>query len=468
MRSSSLSVGAGVTAVGAVALLISQYGAIAATPEQPAVPEIRTAALPFEFDFNRTFPWAVAPGNVVSSVGSATVSAVSAYSNAVLFGAGAALQTANQIGPLTYGLNSIKAISAQQGPNGVQPSSVNVTDLDQWQVGLAGLANTAGAIGFVDNAAYYDPYIATHAGFLQTTNNLGPAFFNLNVLKAIGLTQAPNASSGNVLASGRPDDWSAVDIGRWSAGIPGVITNTGTTGFVFSLDFGNGLDAFFVGGLHTTTTIGGMVFDFNFLPSIRAGLYPPSLSVSLAPDMTAAETEFRDITPPPPGTIDPPVTNPLPFTPPTTLTARSAPATETISGPPPADAKAAAEDEAPADPTVVADEPKVDATKVSEPTEVSEPKPKVEIPGVNGVPLTATPGTGAGTSSGGGNGPADPFAGLRSFADSVRGGIERFTGTGPAPAAGTGGSGSESAGGASGSTGGAGAGSAGSSGGSDK
>ncbi|GAB7066719.1 hypothetical protein JCM12141A_10080 [Mycolicibacterium hodleri] len=450
LGTSSLSIGAGITAVGAAALLISQYGTLAATPEQPTVPAIRTAAQPLEFNVDQTFPWALAPGNAISSTGAATLAAISEYTNGFTFGAAAALQTANQVGPLTFGLNSIRAISTQQGPNGVQPAVANVTDLDQWAVGLAGLANSTGAVGFVENAAWYDPFIGTHAGFLQTNNNFGPAFFNLNVLKAIGLTQAP---SGTLLTSGQPDDYSAVDIGRWSAGIPGLITNTGTTGFVYSQDFGNGpINTFFVGGLHTTTTIGSMAFDFNFLPSIRTSIFPPGLTISLAPDMTAAETEFAAITPPPPGTIDPPVTNPLPLaatSTPSTLSALSAPAPQTVSGPPPADTKTATE------------ATDVSKTETSETTKVSDTKPKVEIPGVNGVPLAGTPSTG--TTSGGGNGAVDPFKPFRSIADSIRGGIETFTGTGPRPAA-TGSAGSESTAGTSTSGGG----SAGSAGGSDK
>ncbi|KAA0102125.1 hypothetical protein CIW49_01985 [Mycolicibacterium sp. P1-18] len=437
------------------------------------MPAIRTAAQPLEFNFNQTFPWALAPGNAISSTGAATVAAVSQYTNGFKFGAAAVLQTANQLGPLTFGYNSIKSATVQQAPNGAQPATANITDLDQWQLGLAGLANTTGAIGFVENAAAYDPFVGTHAGFLQTNNNLGPAFFNLNVLKAIGLTQAP---SGTLLSSGQPDDYSAVDIGRWSAGIPGLITNTGTTGFVFSADFGNGpINTFFVGGLHTTTTIGSMVFDFNFLPTIRTSIFPPGLTISLSPDMTAAETEFAAITPPPPGTIDPPVTNPLPLalkaTPPT-QTARSVASTQTISGPPPADTETDATTEPvttdvktePA--TDVATDVKTDATEAPKvettpATEVSDTKPKVEIPGVNGVPLTGTPS--AGTTSGGGGGAADPFKPFRSIADSIKSGIENFTGTGARPAV-TSGAGSESAGGST-TSGGA---STGSSGGSDK
>ena len=468
---SSLSVGAGVTAVGAAALLISQYGSVAATPEAATAPAIRTAALPLEFNVNQTFPWALAPAAAISSAGAATVSAVGQYANGFKAGVGAALQTANQLGPLTFDFNSIKSILAQQDPLRPQQSTINVTDLDQWALGLAGLANSAGAIGFVDNVAWYDPFVGTHAGFLQTANNLGPAFFNLNVLKAIGLTQVQGASSGNVLGSGQPDDWSAVDIGRWSAGIPGIITNTGTTGFVFSMDFGNGpINTYFAGGLHTTTKIGSMVFDFNFIPSIRTSLFPLGLTISLAPDLTAVDTEFAGIDPPPPGTINPPVTNPLPLrtAPPSTISALAAPETPTVPGPAPAAIEGAG-----AGVTKVAN---VQTTEVDETTpKVDETTPKVddapvkvEIPGVNGVPVSGTPST-----KPAGSNRNDPFKPLRSFADSVKKGIEKFTGTGPKPAA-TSGSGSSSTGGASTASGGtsagsssAGSSSAGSSGGAD-
>jgi hypothetical protein len=88
--------------------------------------------------------------------------------------------------------------------------------MDQWVTGVAGLANSTGALGFTDNLAAWDPILATHAGVLQTANNVGPFFFNLNVLKAIGFTQA---AGGGLLPipNGLNDNFSAVDIGRWSA-----------------------------------------------------------------------------------------------------------------------------------------------------------------------------------------------------------------------------------------------------------
>ncbi|MBJ7341768.1 hypothetical protein, partial [Mycolicibacterium sp.] len=307
---SYLSVGAGITAVGAAALLFTQVGSPAATPLRSASPEVRPAAQPLEFDFTRMFPWGAGQGTPVSSVGAATVSAVSAYSNAIDLGVAGMLHTVNQFGPLTASLDSIRSISAKQGPNWVQPFTTNVTSLDQWNVGLAGLVNSVGVVGFTEDTAHYDPFIANHAGVLQTANSFGPMFFNLNVLKAIGFTQAP---SGTVLASGQPDDFSAVDIGRWAGGIPGVITNTGTTGFVVSRDFGNGpINDYYIGGLHTTTTIGSMKFDFNVLPTISTSIFPPSISFSLSPDMTAAQTPFAPISPPPPGVVQPLVTNPTP------------------------------------------------------------------------------------------------------------------------------------------------------------
>jgi hypothetical protein len=416
---SYLSVSASVTAVGAAVLLFTQFGSPPATPEHSTVPEIRPAAAPFDFDFSQTFPWAVGPGTPVSSTGAAALSAISAYSNGIAVGAAGALQTANQFGPLAFALDSIKSVSANQAPNGAQPATVNVTSMDQWALGLAGLASSTGAVGFTEDAAAYDPFLATHAGFLQTNNNFGPMFFNLNVLKAIGLTQAP---SGTVLPTGQPDDFSAVDIGRWSAGIPGIITNTGTTGFVVSRDFGAGpINDYYIGGLHTTTTIGSMTFDFNVLPSISTSIFPPGISFTMSPDMTAAETAFAAITPPPPGVIQPPITSPAP------LAAASTPASATfVSGPPPADP---------------VDEPKVETARVS------ETKPKVEIPGVNGVPLAGTSGTGT-TSGGAGNDPFDPFKPFRPVTDAIKNGIETFTGTGPTTAGGTGSGSTTTSGGA--------------------
>lgn len=414
---SYLSVSASVTAVGAAVLLFAQYGSPAATPEHSTVPEIRTAAAPTDFDFSQTFPWGVGPGTPVGSTGAATLSAISAYTNGIAVGAAGALQTANQFGPLTFALDSIRSISANQAPNGAQPATVNVKDMDQWALGLAGLASSTGVVGFTEEAAAYDPFLANHAGVLQTANQFGPMFFNLNVLKAIGFTQAP---SGTVLSSGQPDDISAVDIGRWSAGIPGVITNTGTTGFVVSRDFGAGpINDYYIGGLHTTTQIGSMTFDFNVLPSISTSIFPPGISFSMAPDMTAAETPFAGVTPPTPGVVQPLVTNPAPVVLASQPASDPAPSTVSavaVSGPPPAD-------------------PEADAPKVKT-SRVDDTKPKVEIPGVNGVPLAGT--SGSGNSGGTGNNSTDPFKPFKPFTDAITNGIETFTGTRPAAAGGTG------------------------------
>lgn len=357
-----LSVGAGVTAVGAAALLMVQYGSLAATPERTPVPEVRTAAQPFDFAFSQAYPWGVGPGSPVGSSGVAALSAISDYSNGIAVGAKGTLDSINQVGPTAFGLNSIRSISANQAPNGAQPATANVTSLDQWVLGVAGLASSVGVVGFTEDGAAYDPFIGTHAGVLQTANTFGPMFFNLNVLKAIGLTQAP---SGTLLPSGQPDDFSAVDIGRWSGGIPGLITNTGTTGFVVSRDFGAGpINDYYIGGLHTTTQIGSMTFDFNVLPSISTSIFPPGISFTMSPDMTAANTPFAGITPPPPGIVQPLVTDP--------------PAVQPVDDPAP---KAAA-----VEPVSAATAPPAEDTPKVATSKIDDTKPEVVIPGVNGAP----------------------------------------------------------------------------------
>ncbi len=293
----------GIAAAGAVALLLPLYGLSTANPAPRPIPEVRSAA----FSFGEIYPWVVAPSPSTSTAGAVALSAaaLTAAGGALQVAANGALQTVNQLGPLAFDLNSVRAFSASQPPPGSNTATANYTDMDQWVTGVAGLASSTGALGFSDNLASWDPIIATHAGVLQTANQVGPAFFNLNVLKAIGFTQAPG---GGLLAlpNGLNDNFSAVDIGRWSAGIPGLITNTGTTGFVTSTNFTGGPpNDYRIGGLHTTTQVGPMTFDFNFLPSISTSLGPPSISFSLAPDMTAGNTPFAGITPPTPGVVQP-------------------------------------------------------------------------------------------------------------------------------------------------------------------
>jgi hypothetical protein len=394
-----LSIGPGIVAVGAAVLLAPYYGSSTATAGHPTVREFQPAA--FGLDTSRIHPWAAGAGTPVSSSGAAALSAVV---HSATVGASGALQAVNRLGPLTFDLNSVRAFSAGQTPLNPQQATVNITDMDQWVIGLAGLANSTGALGFTDNAAAYDPFLANHAGVLQTANQVGPFVFDLNVLKAVGFFQAP---SGTVLASGKPDNISAVDIGRWTAGIPGLITNTGTTGFVAYQDFGDGsISQHWVGGLHTTTRIGSMTFDFKFFPSIGVGIIPPGISFSMAPDLTAANTPFAPSSPPPPGVVQPMGGLPDPAA---------------IAAPIPAAVRTAAvSDPAPADP--------VEETPQIQTTRINDTKPEAAIPGVNGAPLTPK----TGNTSAAGNNPVKSFRPFKPVTDMIRNGIEAFTGKKPA------------------------------------
>jgi hypothetical protein len=405
-----------------VALLLTHSGLFAANPAPSVVPEVQPAA----FSFAQIYPWVVAPGPATSTAGAAALSAaaVTAAGGALQVAGQGALQTVNQLGPLAFGLDSIRAFSASQPPPGSNTATGNYTSMDQWATGIAGLANSTGALGFTDNVASWDPILGTHAGVLQTANNVGPAFFNLNVLKAIGFTQAPG---GGLLPipNGLNDNFSAVDIGRWSAGIPGVITNTGTTGFVTSTNFTGGPpNDFRIGGLHTTTQVGPMAFDFNVLPSISLG--PGGVSFSLAPDMTAAPTPFGGITPPAPGVVQPggglPMPAPVPVAP-------LAPSPVALSAATPA--------------------ARVDDTETPEPeaSRASVSKPTVVIPGVNGAPLAKPP---TRTPSAPGGTPFNPLAPFKPITDAITNGFGAVTGTRPGTTSGTDSTGATSGAGADG------------------
>ena len=419
--------GVGITAIGAGALLVAGYSLPLANPE-PTVREIQPTA---NFTFNQLLPWAVAPSPSISSAGAAAVSAVVTDTAAAVNGT---LETVNQLGPLTFDLDSLRSFSASQPPPGSTAGTANYTQMDQWLAGIAGLASSTGAVGFTDNAVSYDPYVGTHAGVLQTANRLGPLVFDLNVLKAIGFTQAP---TGQVLPNGQPDNFSAVDIGRWMIGIPGVISNSGTTGFVTYQDFANGpFYDYRVGGIRTTTQIGPMIFDFNFLPFISTGiLLPPTLSFGLAPDLTAANTPFAQFTPPPPGVVQPNGGLPIP---PAVLPASApapvaAPAADAVAPAPAAPAEpaetlseAAAQDPVDETPAPEISAPEISAPETSAPeiSAVTAEEPTTVIPGVNGAPLATSPTTA--TSGAGGGNPFTPIT------DMIGNGLADFTGTRPA------------------------------------
>jgi hypothetical protein len=413
----------GITTVGVGALLIAAYSSLGANPRQSTAPEILPAAT---FSFNQLFPWVAAPSPSTNSTGAATVSTVVTDAAAAANGA---LQTVNQLGPLTFDLDSLRSLSANQPPPGSTAGTANYTQMDQWLAGIAGLGSSTGALGFTDNGVSYDPYVGTHAGVLQTANQLGPMVFDLNVLKAIGFTQAP---TGQVGVNGQPDNFSSVDIGRWTAGIPGVITNSGTTGFVTYQDFANGpFYDYRVGGLRTTTQVGSMAFDVNFLPFISTGvLLPPTLSIGLSPDMTAANTPFAPFSPPPPGVVQP---------------MGGLPAPTAVAAPAPAPLAVLAETE-----SVPAVENSVDETATPKTSQATQ-KPTTVIPGVNGAPL-AKPRTTA-TSGAGGSTPFTPFTPFTPITDVITNGITNgfgaLAGARPTAPGGTGSSGGPDSGGES-------------------
>jgi hypothetical protein len=394
-RTGYLSVSMGVASLGAAVLLFAPAGGITAIHKPPTVPDIHPAAAIGSQPFNFIYPWMVGLAGLGGSTGAVGGNANSAFGGGGggAVGGGGTLQTANQFGPFTFDLNSIRAFSASQLPPGAtppggQPININTINMDQWAVGLAGLASSTGVTGWTANSAFGNTGgFANYAGVLQTANRVGPFVFDLNVLKAVSFSQATN---GTPLNGRAPDNVSAVDIGRWTVGIPGLISNTGTTGFVTGSDFGAGpVAANWVGGLHTTTQIGPMTFDFNFLPAISASDPPFTFNFGLAPDLTAANTPFAASSPPPPGTVTPLVSDPAPV------------ATRLVSDPPPAD------------PTE--DAPKTGTARISAAT-----TPKPEIPGVNGAPLATTPKTGTPGST------DNPFS---PFTDMITNGIAAFTGT---------------------------------------
>ncbi len=411
IRARYLSIGPGVAAVGAAVLLANQYDSLTATPEHSTVREFYPAAA-----YNLIYPWAAGSGSPASSSGAAALSAAIDNAHAQANGT---LQAVNQLGPFAFNLNSLRSFSANRPPPGSNTSTVNYTSMDQWVTGIAGLASSTGALGFTDNGAAYEPIVGTHAGVLQTANTLGPFVFNLNVLKAIGLTQAPN---GAVLPNGLQDEFSAVDIGRWTAGIPGVITNSGTTGFVTSEGYGGGpVTDYRVGGLHTTTQIGSMTFDFKFLPSAKTIFLPPAISFSMAPDLTAAGTSFGPLSPPPPGVVQPMggLPDPTAIAPPAPIAAHTAAVSD------PADA--------------------VEEPPQSQTTQINNSKPEAVIPGVNGAPLVP-PNTGNTGASG--SNPNTPFNPLKPVTDVINR-IQAFAG--PKPTTGESGAGDGTGGGDTGS-----------------
>lgn len=392
-----IELGTGMMCASAVALLVVPFGSQPATPGAQVTAGVRNAAQPLAFDIGRSYPWSVGQGTPINSSGAATAAIRGLIDDVnAAMGASGGLATSNHLGPAFLDLESLRTLAFSQATPSGEPTRINVSDGERWSTGITGLANSTGFVGATTNAALGDPLLADYAGVLQTSNNFGPAFFNLNVLKAVSFTQAP---PGAVLPSGALDNAAAVDIGRWSAGVPGIITNTGTTGFVTYRDFGAGpVTDHWVGGLHTTTQVGSMVFDFKFLPAITARTPGPGISFSLAPALTPAGTPF--VEPPAPGIIEG-----LPNTP---AQAPVAAAQAPVSAAPDVN-------------DVRSPIPATNTNSVSTSRAGSTTDPV--IPGVNGAPLERATGPASRRDSGGRS--ADPF---KQIADAVTKSISTFTG----------------------------------------
>jgi hypothetical protein len=268
---------------GAVA---THYAAMLADPADvpAAIAAIINGYTPSGYDHDITL-WAVPLGGLGQS-GSNAGWTLNPFGGPAgeLFGAAGALQTTNQFGPLTFdfgnhGTISLSVIPNEANPTGGQPI-FNAGDIASWTAGLPGLLGSTGNTGWTVNNTFGggNGGIFDVAGILQTANQFGPAVFNLNVVKAVNFTQPLN---GTLLANGQLDDIHAVDIGQWVVGIPGLFSNTGTTGFIADWGYGNGLGTgYWTGGLQTTTQIGPFSFTFTFFPTI--GFPGPSPVSTLA------------------------------------------------------------------------------------------------------------------------------------------------------------------------------------------
>ena len=161
-------------------------------------------------------------------------------------------------------------------------------------MGLGGLGGSTGTLGWIVNNTFGsgDGGIADATGILRTTNQFGPFVFNLNVLKAMSFIQAPN---GTVLADGQLDALRAIDMGQWVIGIPGLLANSGTIGFVANRSFGVGNGtASWVGGLQTTTQIGPFSFTSTFFPAFSFGGPSPTITPFISDSLQANLTSSTD------------------------------------------------------------------------------------------------------------------------------------------------------------------------------
>ena len=259
----------GITTIGGAALLLAANGSLPANPLRTAGADVQPMA---SFSFSQILPWAVAPSPSASTTGTATASTVVTD---VAAAASATLNTVNQLGPLSFDLDSLRSLSAYRDQQ--HRGTANYTSMDQWLTGIAGVGSSAGA--------WVSPITACRT---TPTSALMPASCRRPIDSAAGL-RLERAQSHRLHSS--PD---RPERGEWPAGQLQFRRHWSVDGRPTRGDHqfrNHGLRHlprlrqwpvydYRVGGLHTTTQVGPATFDFNFLPYISTGILLPPPSPS--------------------------------------------------------------------------------------------------------------------------------------------------------------------------------------------
>jgi hypothetical protein len=178
-----------------------------------------------------------------------------------------------------------------------------------WWFDLGGIAGSTGNIG--GKAFFHSGPYGTQTGVigtLQQSTHIGPAYFNLDVVKSATFTYVPGTPAtpgghgpcdhpghGGTAATGPKAALNLVDIGVWSAGIPGFVEWYGKLGFTSdTLVDENGVSFNWKGVNKQYVSIGGglLTFGFDFQPSFSFHVPTPgvNLAAPLAPILAPGST----------------------------------------------------------------------------------------------------------------------------------------------------------------------------------
>ncbi len=157
-----------------------------------------------------------------------------------------------------------------------------------WMVGVDRIFDSTGKIGVKANVVTGPSgFQAGIVGINKQSSHLGPAYFDLDILKSATFTYTPGGKKPGGHKPGKPGHGGyhvagpeakldLVDIGKWGVGIPGFLEWVGEIGFKANVTAGpSGISGYWMGVNKQYVRIGPLTVGFDFQPTISLNLPTP-------------------------------------------------------------------------------------------------------------------------------------------------------------------------------------------------